>query len=283
MPLGPKCEVKCEVMPADDLLPFSEAELEEIPLERTPLERVYAQIRFPLLARIAKMEAVADFQSALGGAFPHLEAEREIGIALTAEGAKPLTQESVVWRLQDAEHRWRLSLAPTFLALDTSDYDSRTEFIDQIGRVLGALGSSLEPSGRGRIGVRYVNRLALPALHEQIHDLVRREVLGVASAEQVRESGTLKLGLNETLFQVDDDQLRVRAVTLPERTSVAALQLDPIDEMSWVLDLDMFRDDEDVFDPTGIGEHCLRFSKQIYRFFRWSVTDDFLELCGGRS
>lgn len=269
-------------MSSPDLLPFSEAELEEIPLERTPLERVYAQVRFPLLARVAKMEAVADFQSALEGAFPHLESEREVGIILTAEGAKPLAQENIVWRLQDADRRWRLSLAPTFLALDTSDYDSRTEFIDQIGRVLGALGSSLEPHGRGRVGVRYVNRLALPTLHEQIHSLVRREILGVASAEQVRESDALQLGLNETLFQLGDDQLRVRAAALPERTGVPSLQLDPIDEMSWVLDLDMFRDDEDEFDPSAIGELCLRFSKQIYRFFRWSVTNDFLQLCGGR-
>lgn len=272
----------CEVMRGADLLPFSEAELEEIPLERTPLERVYAQVRFPLLARVAKMDAVADFQSALDGTFPHLEAEREVGIALTAEGAKPLAQENLVWRLLDTDRRWRLSLAPTFLALDTGDYVSRTEFIDLIGRVLGALGSSLEPSGRGRVGVRYVNRLAMPGLHEQIHGLVRREVLGIASAEQVRESGTLKLGLNETLFQLGENQLRVRAAALPERTGVSALQLDPIDEMSWVLDLDMFRDDEDEFDPDGIREICLGFSKQIYRFFRWSVTNDFLQLCGGR-
>ena len=268
-------------MPLPDLQPFSPDELEEIALPGTPLELVVAQVRFPLLARAAKMEAVADFQEALGREFPLLEEEKELGITLTSEGVKPLEQTSTVWRLYDRDRRWRLSLAPTFLALDTTKYDSRTAFLERLGRVLDAFASCFEPSSRSRVGVRYVNRLALRS-PDELHSLVRREVLGVAAAPQVKESGALRLGLSEALFRLGDESLRIRAALLPARTVVPALQLPPMEELSWALDLDMFRDDQDDFSSEQIHELCLRCSKQIYRFFRWTVTDEFLRRCGGR-
>ena len=278
----PICEVKCEVM-GEVRQPFADEIVEEIPLAESPLERVYGQVRFPLNSRVAKLEAIADFQGALGGGYSKLEQEEEVGIALTpGGGAKPISQQSMVWRLRDAEGLWQLSLAPTFLSLDTARYTSRTDFFTRFATALTALEERLSPGECSRVGVRFVYRLADPGLSDDLPGMVRPEVLGLAAASDVRESGALSTSMLETLFDLDnDDQLRVRSVLLPCRTGIESLQLPPVEAPSWVLDMDMFRQGSLSFNGADLASLGERFAVRIYRFFRWAVTDELLKRCGG--
>lgn len=49
----------------------------------------------------------------------------------------------------------------------------------------------------------------------------------------------------------------------------------PVDDASWVLDLDASHGERE-FDSAAIVDQVQLFSDRIYRYFRWVVTDDFL-------
>jgi uncharacterized protein (TIGR04255 family) len=59
------------------------------------------------------------------------------------------------------------------------------------------------------------------------------------------------------------------------------VNLAPINDKSWVLDLDLFLEEVTSFDPSAIVLKSTAFSEKIYTFFRWAVTDEFLRIYGG--
>ena len=54
----------------------------------------------------------------------------------------------------------------------------------------------------------------------------------------------------------------------------------PLDSESWILDLDTFSEAAANFDPDEIAAAALRLAKRGYAFFRWSVTQQFLDTFG---
>ena len=83
----------------------------EVPLPRSPLAQVIAQVRFPPILAIHGPETVAGFQEALRETYPHLGRHQVHTIDLTA-GPTPNVNQDVVWRLADREQapRWQVSL-----------------------------------------------------------------------------------------------------------------------------------------------------------------------------
>jgi len=59
--------------------------------------------------------------------------------------------------------------------------------------------------------------------------------------------------------------------------------IEPVDEPSWILDLDMSLSKQRDFDVEELLNEAQRFSERIYTFFRWAVTDEFLQHFGGES
>jgi uncharacterized protein (TIGR04255 family) len=58
--------------------------------------------------------------------------------------------------------------------------------------------------------------------------------------------------------------------------------IEPIDEPSWVLDLDMFDANPCPFDVAAALGRSRSFAERIYTVFRWAVTDRFLVRYGGQ-
>jgi len=57
--------------------------------------------------------------------------------------------------------------------------------------------------------------------------------------------------------------------------------IEPLAEVSWILDLDMFRPESRAFAPDDVVADARAYAERIYAFFRWAVTEDFLRLYGG--
>ena len=91
----------------------------EIPLPGAPLVRVIAQVRFPLVASVESQEFIAPFQEAIRKEYPVLRQERAQSIFVGPKGATPLA-ESKVWRFSDSTRGWRATLAPDFVALEST-------------------------------------------------------------------------------------------------------------------------------------------------------------------
>ncbi len=192
---------------------------------------------------------------------------------MTQEGISSQAGEQV-WRFHDGSSVWRVSLAPTFLALETDSYTSRADFFDRFDRLTSALAEHVNPALWERLGVRYVDRVESEAELARLPDLVRQEVLGLAGTEAAKES--LQLFINQAQFALEDGvQLLCRTGILPAGAGFDPT-IQPSANLSWLLDLDMSVNGQFEFDAEAIGAQGRELAARLYRFFRWAVTPEFL-------
>ncbi len=250
---------------------------QEIPLLDAPLVRVIAQLRFPAVLNVeTKREFVAPFQEALRQTYPVLRQEQAQEVAV--EPGSMSVKQQLVWRFSDLEGHWRVSLASGFVALETTRYTSRADFIKRLRQVLEALEAHVQPSLADRLGIRYIDRIEGNAVDE-IVNLVRPEVrgiLGTGAATHAIHS------LSESMFELPDARVVARWGRLPPGASVDPSAIEPVNKLSWILDLDMSSVQPRPFDVDALVSEAQGFVERIYGVFRWAVTDDFLRRYGGK-
>jgi len=259
-------------MAIDD--PFAAEALAELPLSPAPLVRVLAQLRFPAITSLARAEFVAPFQEALRRTYPILRVEPAPNVIIN--GAAVALGSAPTWRLHDKSDSWRVSLAQDFVALETVSYGSRSDFFARWKEVLSALQKVAELSTYDRHGVRYINRLTGSDLAD-LRALVRTEVLGVSATPF---AATLDQSLCESRFRRDTTNLNARWGILPANATTDP-GIEPVNEPSWILDLDMFAGGQRDFQVSAAIAEGITFAERLYAFFRWSVTDELLRRRGG--
>lgn len=252
----------------------------EVPLSEPPLERVIAQVRFPEVISIRKRDFVGPFQEAVRSRYPVLRPQERRRMVL--EGGVLEEQSSLSWGFRDPKSGWWVTLAPEFLSLETTRYTSRVDFVERFREALEALFLHVGPAVIDRVGVRYVDRVRLLE-PEELTGLVRAEVSGVLATPLNR---MIEHAVSETVFRLPDEPVSIRAKWgwIPPRTSVDPTVLEPIDQSSWILDLDVFQTfpgDDKALDVEEVAELVRRFAERSYSMFRWAVTDDFLRRHGG--
>lgn len=249
----------------------------EVPLTDAPLVRVIAQLRYPEILSVEQRDFVAPFQEAIRRKYPVLRQEQTQGILLGPSGlasAKP----QIAWRFSDAEGHWRVSLTPEFLALETTKYVSRADFLSRLGSLAEALGEHIDPGQLDRLGIRYIDRIT-GADVDDIAKLVRAEVRGITGTAAAAHAVH---ALSETLFELPDARVLARWGSLPAGATVDPAAIEPSPQKSWVLDLDMFSAAPMPFSVARVVAEAQRYSERIYTLFRWAVTDDFLVRYGGK-
>ena len=260
--------------------PFRSPPPREVSLDQAPLVRVIAQLRFAPIAKLSKLELIVPFQEAIRRNYPILRQEQATDLLMGLDGAVVQQKSGIVWRFHDAHDTWRVSLASEFVAIETSNYESRTDFFRRWREVLEALVQVTDPGpiAYDRFGLRYVNRILEPQL-DSLSALVYPEVLGLVGAEF---DGDLGFSISESSFSVNEAQLRTRWGLLPPNATTDLTTIERIPNRSWILDLDMFLDRQRDFDVSEILERGESFAVTIYNFFRWCVTDEFLRAYGGQ-
>jgi uncharacterized protein (TIGR04255 family) len=195
-----------------------------------------------------------------------------------AEGGAQAVVQSTTWRFGDKTGNWFVSLAPDFVALETTSYTSRGDFFERLRMVLDALTQVTEPGlvGYDRFGVRYVNRVRKPQF-DDLSRLVHSEVLGIAGPL----ADDLGFSICESSFSLDDASLRARWGVLPAGATTDPTTIDPLPEPSWILDIDMFVERQPEFDGDSVVSRGRLFAETTYKLFRWCVTDEFLRAYGG--
>jgi uncharacterized protein (TIGR04255 family) len=63
--------------------------------------------------------------------------------------------------------------------------------------------------------------------------------------------------------------------------TVDATVMQPTEEESWIIDLDLSETSETPFDPEALIARVRTYAERIYTVFRWMVTDEFLREYGG--
>ena len=249
-------------------------------MTRAPLVNVIAQVRFPAVMRIEADSAfVATFQEAIRNDYPILRPERQLGVMIGPGGVQP-QDAGIIWRFETKDpDAWQVTLAPTFVSLSAKRYTRRSDLLARLTVVLHALESWLHPNVCDRIGVRYVDRVTGDQL-ARLSSLVRPELLGIASDDTLLGNVEVVHALSDSLFRLDDgSQLRGRWGRLPADATYDP-GIEPAREPSWVLDLDHSTSQPEDFELAAIGSRVAEFCDRIYSFFRWSVTDKFLDEFG---
>ncbi len=261
--------------------PFGEP-VDEVPLSNSPLIAVIAQVRFPPIASIAREDFIGPFQERIREAYPVLRQEREVSLLLTPQGVQSGGDAAPVWRFLDRgqQPEWKVSLATSFVALDTSRYSSRSDFLTRLRTVLHALAETVGPSVCDRLGVRYVDRVVLDDPDVDLTSLVKPEVLGVATVVSGAHT-ELVHSIADTEFRLSDATLHGRWGWLPASAQLDPFHGDVVDSPSWILDLDMYDTNPGSLDIEELTSRAATFAERIYRFFRWAVRPDLLRRYGG--
>ncbi len=250
----------------------------EKPLERAPLIRVIAQVRFPVVVGIEAPELVVPFQDSIRSIYPVLR-QKQIRRIVLERGVQAEGPPSRVWRFYDLAQAWIASLGPDFLALETTVYSSRQDFIDRFAFLLDALVAHFHPAVVDRIGVRYIDRV--PGHHvTDLATFLRPEICGVLATSLRKRTSQ---ALSEAIFSPEEEgtSLRARWGLLPANSTPDPSAIEPLGESSWILDLDMFSQRPAKFDVTALSGATKAYAERIYAFFRWAVTDEFLAAFGG--
>lgn len=266
--------------------PLSPAPTAEVPLPQAPLVRVIAQARFPPILTIRDPDKVAVFQEALRDTYPNLSQDQVHSIELGG-GQTPNVSQGLVWRLADRERgpHWRVSLGVDFVALETSSYDNRDDFLDRLQAVLSAVEEAFKPASANRLGLRYIDRLTDEAV-DRIAELVHPDVLGI-----IRRQGNPHPALGESVIHLmteaqflahDGARVQGRWGQLPANATYDPDALEPVGNRSWVLDLDMFTTESQPFTSEKLLTTATGFAKCLYWLFRQMVTEEFLRFYGGR-
>jgi uncharacterized protein (TIGR04255 family) len=258
--------------------PFGDEHLREIPLPDAPLVRVVAQLRFAEIASVVKREFIGAFQEAIREGYPILREERGLALVVGPEGVAQQSTEQI-WRFHSADGQWRVSLAPTFVALETDRYGSRGDFLGRFETVISATATYLAPDFWDRLGVRYVDRIERPDALERLPELIRPEVLGFAADSQL-VAASLETSLTQAQFAVAQDRQLVTRTGILPGGAVLDPSIPAASSRSWMLDIDMAIAGQFAFDAADVMSRSRELAAGVYRFFRWSVTADFLRVFG---
>jgi len=243
--------------------PFSPTPPSEVLLERAPLAYVVVQVRFPPVLKINEQSFVAGFQEAVRSLYPILRPEQTHGYVITPDGVGRSSPDTT-WRFLSIDEAWKVSLAPTFVSIETKRYVSREDFVERVRVIVEALQSTVDPKLVDRIGVRYSNRLIDEDL-ENLSSLVRSEILGLLNLP-IGDEGRVAHQLSEMMAEVQGSKLSARWGTLP-----------PISAPSWILDIDSFVEKMIPAETGEIITQIRQLSERAYTFFRWVMSDAFIE------
>jgi uncharacterized protein (TIGR04255 family) len=259
--------------------PFSGSPPTEVSLSRAPLVRVLSQIRFPQILNILKPETVAPFQELIRRDYPLMQSQLLHTILIPGPDGNPAISNVQVWRFEDKSHHWRASLATDFLALETTKYTSRTDFLSRLSRLIDALQTTFNPQITQRIGLRYIDRLQDKAF-SSITDLIKPDFLGPSESDY--QAAAIHM-LTQALFTTEEGaHLNARWGKLPPGVTLDPNAIEPINEPSWVMDFDMFMEAERGLTAAELTPLLESFAKRLYAVFRFMVTDQFLEFYGGK-
>lgn len=265
-------------MELEDFDPLHGAAPEEIPLNAAPLATVLCQIRFTDIVQIRDVAFIGQLQERLRQSYPILKSENIQTVNVGPHGVQASLDP--IWRFVDPAQQWRVSLGSSYVALDTSAYVSRVDFIRRLEFILVSMAETINPTHVWRIGMRYIDRVPMSKMGG-IQDMLRPELAGIAGTSLLPK---IQYSVTEVSCQVEHGALLVKSGILPANGSHEPEVMPAIAEPSWILDIDASYENSAkpvAYDVSDIVKSTEQHAARCYSFFRWSVSKNFLRSFGG--
>jgi uncharacterized protein (TIGR04255 family) len=253
-------------------------------LDRAPLIRVLCQVQWPehtlLSTRFASI--ANDLAARIAGDYPLSAAQPTSFEFDPATGQVRAQAQSAVRQWTSADDVWGVYFAPTFVTVENRGaYTNRRDLLDRFRAVVAQVASVIELPIAQRLGWRYVNRVSDDSDRAELNQLVEPTVLG-AGAVPAPDHVELVHSFTESLFRSVDGNLLAKWGFLPPNATHDPT-LPSAMEMSWILDIDAFKEERTAFDAKELTVGLEKLAELAYGFFRWSVKDSFIERFGGYS
>lgn len=250
---------------------------ERVIYKHNPLVSVVCQLRFPLDLRI-DVSMPAEFQQQIRANFPlaHEDSDGQ-GLQLAEDISQHFPQELLDvlstrinrrFLFCSRDKMWTITLANSFVALETNDYVRWEDFRRNLQLMLSAMCETYQIDVISRLGLRYqnvVDRRALGIQELQWSALLSDFVLGpltlAKSADSVQEhNGTF-------LIQLEDptDFVRVRYGLVTEKSG------DP-ENVMFMLDHDFFTGNDVETDVSNVISRVNIYNSSNRSLFRRCIT-----------
>ncbi len=252
--------------------PFSEVPPAEEHLDSAPLPSVLAQIRFPKAPVLLSEAGAQRMLDLLRARYPILRTQPQLGLVIGPPGV--VTQAAgQQLAFSDRDGAWTVIVNDDAIAVQTRKYDSRQDFCERVDEVFAALAELADPVVFDRLGVRYTNQIDGQLL-DRLGEIIKPEMQAGLS---VPLDGGIQLShcISDALFSFSaQEKLRVRWGRVPANAMVDP-GIDVRTETSWLLDLDAWTEGQSDFSTESLSELTRRLAERCYRFFHWSVTDEY--------
>jgi uncharacterized protein (TIGR04255 family) len=263
-------------------------------LARPPLNQALVELRFPVQAGLATIEGIAPIQQHLRKLFPYLKQQQLQQVSLLITPGAPAaaeTQAAPSWQFED-DNGWSLTLTPSTLGLAIGPrYTEFSEFSERFNAILDALDEYAFIPRADRLGVRYINVAEVPPDDEYAWRLwFRSELTGWAGSDLFDDSTRLITSLTQTQLAAApigdlrglpvDVQAVIRHGLIPANTIVPGIVPIQPQRPAYIIDLDVFVEAAQPFDPKELTRQVTLFHDQVDRFFFWAMTDEGADYFG---
>lgn len=263
-------------------------------LVRPPLVQAFGQVRFPVRAKLPSVEGVAPIQERLDNLFPYMARQQVQQVSLLLGSGGPAAAEgqaSQSWRFSD-DDGWSLVLSEDSATLSVGPrYGAFSEFSDRFRAVVAALYDEGGVTRADRLGVRYINSAEVPPGEPNAWQVwFRPELAGWSATHVVAEGTRLVTSITQTQLAAPpvgelsgppmDIQAIIRHGYIPAKTMVPGVVPVQPQNPAYLLDIDLFVDAPQPFDPEELSRQLTMLHEQIDRFFYWSISPEGADYFG---
>jgi uncharacterized protein (TIGR04255 family) len=241
-------------------------------LLKSPLQIVAAELRFP--DAVLLLEDYKKIRKGFVQEYPASDTEHGVGIELSAQGvvSQQQTLQRQVYRSIDGSHQ--IGLTSTSLVLEARGegrYEGFEHFLERWLTALDVVVPVAEIDTRIRLGLRYINQLPVEDPTQGLDALAGR----------VNPTLLSPLGTDGFEFSVATSFQELRLESKDGKATLRhGLQIAPEGSSPpgvFVLDLDFYDDEIGTYDRERQIEQLKLFNFQLWKLFRWSLTDDEYE------
>lgn len=253
---------------------------DEIPIPRAPLVLVLTQAQLPPTPALDDAQVVKRIQNHLQDEYPVARTDHAVIVNQQGNATPSATPAPPVHRLEQVDKSWYVTMNSGFVALSTTEYDSRTDFVERAERLFAAVSEEAGAVACDRLGIRYIDRVAASDIVQNLDRYVSSQLLGIVSIPAA-DGVTAVHSLSDSLLDLGNGvRIKVRSGILPP-AAVPANGVEAITEPSWIFDVDSYVERTVPFDASALAETVAELASNAYQMFRWGVTDDFIKFFGG--
>jgi len=236
-----------------------------------PLEQVICQLRFHDILSIGTTPP-ADLQALIRNDYP--VTAKEQGVALGVGGPEPIVApQGTTWQFTSEDGAWTASLTSGFVALKTTAYTDFEDFDARFDKLRQAFETVYRPRTYTRTGLWYVNRLTAERTNDEgpidwsqwLHQCIAGEYADPVLAPMLEASQ------HYMVLKQPEGLIGCRYARDMGRTDNAPAE-------RFTLDFDHFTNT--ATSPSEIGPLLAAFNRNVYRLFRWCLTEEGFKMLG---